>query len=168
MPYSITTLTFRCPKCQKIIKRENDSLICLLGGMIANLINPKKEIWNDEGEQIVHCSKCESVVAISSCGGMFGSSRIITPEKEILEMMMPIIKYLHDDFNISCDKYNNNKEYSELLGLIFKSSAKSQCKVFIKNIRGEMKMHFENEEYEPLNIKKLGFRVIKTLLLITD
>ena len=92
-----------------------------------------------------------------------GYSRIITPEKELLELMMPMINFLSQDFGIACAKYRNEKEYSESLGLIFKNSLNEKCEVFIKNIRGEIKMSFDEEEWEAIDDKKLVVKVVTTL-----
>lgn len=166
-----STLTHRCPKCNAVVKREwhDDAwgIVCVflfipigLIYLIVRLIKAKKQEFNKYGEQIICCRKCQSVVATWSNAGIAGHSRIITQEKELLEMMKPIINYLYDNFNISCAKYNNDEKYSELLGLCFKNKYGEKCNVFVFNFMGNLKMQFEDDEHEPFNAKKLVTKII--------
>ena len=79
-------------------------------------------------------------------------------------MMMPIIKYLKNDFEISCSKYNNDQKYSEMLGLCFKNEFGDKCNVFVLNIHNKIQMKIESEAYEELNMNKLVIKVTEKLL----
>lgn len=171
-----STSTYHCPKCKTILKKEkrDDSLTFIYVflfipiGLIALIVYLIKRItekteFNKFGEQIICCPNCQSMVAISSNGGIAGYSRIILQEKELLEMVKPLIDYLHTDFDIDYDKYNNDEKYSEMLGLRFKNVLGDKCNVFILNIYGELEMKVDNGHIEPFDIKKLAFKIIDIL-----
>ena len=152
MKFYSSTLTHHCPKCKTILKREKHDgflkfiyVLFLPIGLIALIVylikklTQKKE-FNKYGEQIICCPNCQSMVAIYSNDGIAGHSRIIIQEKELLEMVKPLIDYLHTDFDISCDKYNNEEKYSEMLGLCFKNNLNDKCNVFILNASGKLEM----------------------------
>ncbi len=168
-----STLTHHCPKCNTILKKEkhDDALDFIyfvlfipvgLIALIVYLIKSKttKEEYNEYGEQIICCPKCNSFVAISSNGGFAGHSRIITQEKDLLNMMMPIIEYLQRNFGIGCDKYNNDQKHLEMLGLRFKNEYGKKCNVFILNVMGKLEMEIEGEEYEQFDAEKLVLKIV--------
>lgn len=171
-----STLTHQCPKCNTVVKKEtrDDAFGCLcvvafipigLIALIVYLVNrkTKKREFNKYGEEIIFCPHCHSIVAVSSMGGIVGKSRIITQEKELLEMMKPIIRYLVDNFDIGCDKYNNDEKYSEILGLRFKNEYGEKCNVFVLNIMGKLEMKVEGEEYEAFDMEKLVVKIVEKL-----
>lgn len=171
-----STLTHRCPKCNTVLKEEkNDDFmnyICALFFipvglivLIAKLIKKKSKIeeFNKYGEQIICCPHCQSIVAITSNGGLMGSSRIIVQEKELLEMMKPIISYLQSNYGFSCSKYNNKDKYSEMLVLCFKNDLDEKCVVIVMNNVDNLKMKIGHEEIEPFDIEKLVLKIIDTL-----
>lgn len=177
MKFYSSTLTHRCPKCGTVLKKEkhDDALAFIyfflfipvgLIALIVYLIKRKttKVEYNEYGEQIICCPSCYSFVAIGSNGGFAGYSRIIKQEKDLLDMMMPIIKYLKNDFEISCSKYNNDQKYSEMLGLCFKNEFGDKCNVFVLNIHNKIQMKIESEAYEELNMNKLVIKVTEKLL----
>lgn len=171
-----STLTHRCPKCNTTIKKESHddawNFICFflfipigLIDLIVRLVKNKtrKEEFNKYGEQIICCPKCQSIVAVWSNAGVAGHSRIITQEKDLLEMMKPIIRYLVDNFDIRCAKYNNDEKYSEMLGLCFKNEHGEKCNVFILNAMGKLEMKIEGEEYEQFDAEKLVLKIVNKL-----
>ena len=123
----------------------------------------KKEEFNKYGEQIICCPKCQSIVAVWSNFGVAGRSRVITQEKDLLEMMKPIIRYLVDNYDIRCAKYNNDEKYSEILGLCFKNEYDEKCNVFILNVTGKLEMKIEGEEYEKFDAEKLVLKIVNKL-----
>lgn len=168
-----STLTHRCPKCNTVIKKEarDDAwnFICFflfipigLIDLIVRLVKnkTKKEEFNKYGEEIICCPKCQSVVAVWSNFGVAGRSRVITQEKDLLEMMKPIIRYLVDNYDIRCAKYNNDEKYSEMLGLCFKNEYDEKCNVFILNVMGKLEMKIEGEEYEQFDAEKLVLKIV--------
>ena len=174
-----STLTHHCPKCNKVIKRETRddawNFVCFflfipigLIDLIVRLVKnkTKKEEFNKYGEQIICCPKCQSIVAVWSNFGVAGRSRVITQEKDLLEIIKPIINHLYANFDISCAKYNNDEKYSELLGLCFKNKYGEKCNVFILNAMGKLEMKFEGDKYEPFDAEKLVFKIISKYNLI--
>lgn len=168
-----STLTHQCPKCKTVLKKEkhDDALnfiyvfLFIPVGLIALIIHlikkkTEKEEFNMYGEQIICCPNCQSIVAIFSNGGIAGHSRIIIQEKELLEMVKPLIVYLHTNFAIDCDKYNNEEKYSEMLGLRFKNNFNDKCNVFIRNLYGKLQMKIADGEYQPYNTVELGEKII--------
>lgn len=171
-----STLTHQCPKCKTVLKKEkHDDALNLIYvflfipvGLIALIVylikkSTQKEEFNIYGEQIICCPNCQSMVAIYSSGGIVGHSRIIIQEKELLEMVKPLIDYLHTDFGIGCDKYNNEKKYLEMLGLRFKNNFNDICNVFILNAGGKLKMKVGDSDYETFDIKELAVKIIDIL-----
>ena len=168
-----STLTHQCPKCNTVIKKESRDdawdFICLflfipigLIDLIVRLVKnkTKKEEFNKYGEQIICCPKCQSIVAVWSNFGVAGRSRVITQEKDLLEMMKPIIRYLVDNYDIRCAKYNNDEKYSEMLGLCFKNEYDEKFNVFILNVMGKLEMKIEGEEYEQFDAEKLVLKIV--------
>ena len=142
-----STLTFHCPKCKTVLKKERHDdafrflcvflfipvgLIALIVYLIKKATN--KDEFNKYREQIIRCKKCNSIVAIRSDGIAFGTSRIITQEKDLLKMMTPLISYLNDSYDIDCYKYRNEEKYSETLGLRFTNSTNDMCNVYILSL----------------------------------
>ena len=84
-------------------------------------------------------------------------------EKELFEMMKPIIRYLADNFDIRCSRYNNDEKYSEMLGLRFKNEYGEKCNVFILNLMGKLEMKIEGEEYEQFDAEKLVLKIVNQL-----
>lgn len=171
-----STLTYHCPKCKTMLKKEkhDDALnfiyvfLFIPVGLIALIIylikkKTEKTEFNKFGEQIICCPNCQSMVAIYSNGGIMGHSRIIIQEKELLEIVKPLIDYLHTNLGISCDKYNNEEKYSEMLGLRFKNNFNDKCNVFIFNIGGKLKMKVGNNDCEIFDIKELAVKVFDIL-----
>ena len=171
-----STLTHQCPKCKTVLKKEkhDDALnfiyvfLFIPVGLIALIVylikkSTQKEEFNKYGEQIICCPNCQSMVAIYSNGGIAGHSRIIIQEKELLEMVKPLIDYLHTDFGIGCDKYNNEEKYSEMLALRFKNNFNDKCNVFILNAGGKLEMKVGDSDYETFDIKELAVKIIDIL-----
>lgn len=171
-----STLTHQCPKCKTVLKKEkhDDALnfiyvfLFIPVGLIALIVylikkSIQKEEFNKYGEQIICCPNCQSIVAIYSNGGIAGHSRIIIQEKELLEMVKPLIDYLHTDFDICCDKYSNEEKYSEMLGLRFKNIFNDKCNVFVFNAAGKLEMKVGDSDYEPFDMKELAVKIIDIL-----
>lgn len=171
-----STLTYQCPKCKTVLKKKKRDealnfiyvvlfipvgLIALIVYLIKKLT--QKEEFNEYGEQIICCPNCQSMVAIYSNGGIAGHSRIIIQEKELLEMVKPLIDYLYTDFGIGCDKYNNEEKYLEMLGLRFTNNFNDKCNVFILNAGGKLEMKVGDSDYETFDIKELAVKIIDIL-----
>ena len=170
-----STLTFHCPKCNTVIKKERHDdafgFLCVFlfipVGLIALIVYLFKKITNKDefnkyGEQIIRCKTCNSIVAIRSFG-LSGTSRIITQEKDLLKIMTPLITYLNDNYSINCYQYRSEEKYSESLGLRFTNSTNNKCYVYFSNIHGQLKMKIDNGEYEPFSIQNVVIKIIKKL-----
>ena len=172
-----STLTHRCPKCNTVIKTEkhDDAWGCICValfipvGLIALIVylvkkHMVKEEFNSVGEQIICCPKCQSVVAVGSNGGICGYSRIIVQEKQLFEIMQPLIHMLCTQHQLSCGRYRNEEKYSEMLGLLFKNKYDEECSVFIVNIAGKLEMKIKGEDYEAFDMKKLYIKILEKLI----
>ncbi len=170
--------TYCCPKCNIILKEERKDdffgFICVVlfipVGLIAlivhfiKIIKERKAEFNEFGEQIIHCPNCQSVVAIhrGSSFGYGGYTRIVVQEKELLEMIKPLIDYLNTYYGISCAKYRNERKYSEMLSLRFENSLGKTCNVSLWHSR-DLKVLVDNGAFELFDMKKLAFKIIDIL-----
>lgn len=176
--FYFSTLIHHCPKCKTALKKEKrDDLwdfICFwlfipvgLIALIVRLIKKKTEKveFNKYGEQIICCPNCQSIVAIRSDRGLMGRSRIIIQEKELFEMMKPLISFLYTECGISCDRYVIEEKYSEMLGLCFENDNNIKCDVFILSIGDQLEMKIgDKDDYEPFDMEKLGMEIIDILM----
>ena len=177
--FYFSTLIHHCPKCKTVLKKEKrDDLwdfICFwafipvgLIALIVHLIKKKtgKIEFNKYGEQIICCPNCQSIVAIHSDRGLMGQSRIIIQEKELFEMVKPLIDFLDTECGIICDRYVIEEKYSEKLGLRFGNDNNVKCDVFILNIGNQLEMRIgEKDDFEPFDMRKLGLEIIDILMV---